>query len=522
MTLTAHKCKATRNANGTWNVFGVPTFITHNAYGIDYDRARLDLIVANTAKSDRIKGQPKIIVHHSGGYSGPNIGRMRNLRRVEDVLLGDYTNLRPAVFANWAKDGYPGRSVQLDPVTFDRIEAVALLGDEEPHFPLSPIEIELTDEEWSQLNADIEADKSFAHAYSRGDRKKTGKKTMPKLYLDRDGARKLAKFMLENPDADAVEIEHLFKRDGKGKLAQYMLEPEDAQDIVAIVEESNASIKETQAMIMTRLDEIEKKVMSSGNEGEEEGGTEEGVDDADFENDADDEDDTENDFSREGDDAEDEDGSEGSDEENKQREDDSDSDGDESDEEYEADNADDSEDEEDDMSKRTRAGKQAGKQPKGNKGRKPAGDLATFERLVKAEASNARHKGEKTFAEFKRRIVGVLDPAIEADVDAKAEELTNEVFKLQPQDRSRGLEMLLNAYQQAGVPTGHLPADGKKSERTRRGQKTIADRAREYHREHKRVMKANYAGLAEDDFVKHVEKTFDDDPDTEKFSFLRD
>lgn len=515
MTFSTIKCRVTRNQDGTWNVLNVPTFMSHTRGDMIYDRAWLQKIVENTSKSDRIKGRPRIIVHHSGDYTGPNVGRLANLRLVEDVILADYTNIRPAVFMNMHKDGYPARSVQLDPRTFDRIEAVALLGDEEAYFPFAPIEFDLTAEQEAQLLADVEADKAFAHAYSRSKSMPKGKKSGAKkpagtskkpMFIRRADAARIANFMLENPDADAVEIEKLFERDDKGALKQYMLEPEDAQDVIAIMDELVAPIKEGLAMVVTRLEAVEQLMDS-----------EESRDDAD-------------DFEREeGDGSEDSERDQEEGEEDSMREEDdeeADSERDEDDESEEDSERDDDEsgeedsereEDEEDMSKRNRPD---GKKPakKTSKQAAPQGDLADFRRLVEVEAENYKHRGAATFSEFKRKIQEALDPAIEPEPEAKADEWARRIFKLKPEDRQEALDLLLDGMQEGAVPTGKLPTTRRTREE---GGKSVEQRAREYHREYQRVMGRKYNGMTEDEFAKHVTKTVEENPDGNSFAFLR-
>jgi hypothetical protein len=528
--LTAIKCRHKRNADGTWSAFLVPIFVTHTRGDLVYDRAYLDMIVRNTNGSDRIKGRPKVIVHHGRDQQGPNVGRLANLKRVEDLLFADYVNLRPAVFLNWVKDSYPGRSVELDPVSFDRIEAAAFLGNEEPYFPLSPIAFDLTDDELAQLEADVKADTSFAHAYARPAKSKPGKtapassQETPRLFVRRDEVRRLANELLADSDAEEVEISKLFKRDAKGKLAQFMLEPEDAQDMIAVVEELTAPLKEGIAMLNARLEAMEQK--SDLEEAKDDGAGEEQVD----EEEAEDEGDEKPEFG-----ADEEDPKADSEREDK------DDEGDEADsarDEEEQDPDKDSErEDEDDKPKFSRGNKEkdmatnargTGKtQPKGKPAtpaKKPAGkaatsDLATFERLIKAEAKNARHQGEQTFEDYKRRLAEVLDPAVYEDVDAKATELTEELYKLSEADRPKGLEMALTIYRETGVPTGKLPAT-KKDEKSK-PEKGLEDRAREYHKEYRRVQGKNYQGMKEDDFVKHVNETVENDESGTRYAFLR-
>jgi hypothetical protein len=530
MQATAIKCRHSRNADGTWNAFMVPLFVTHTRGDIVYDRAYLDRIIRNTLASDRIKGRPKAIVHHGRDRSGPNVGRVINPRRVEDVLFGDYSKLRPAVFKNWAvMDAYPGRSIELDPVSFDRIEAVAFLGNEEPYFPLSPVEFELSEDEMRQLEADVKADTSFAHAYARPGKgkpkagKKPEAKADRKFYLRRDAARKVAAYLLDHPEIEAVEIEELFTRIGKGELKQYMLEPEDAQDMIAVVEELTAPLKEGIAMLNARLEAVEQQ--ADLEEAKDDGAGDEGQGD-------------EEDPEAEGDEFEKGEDAEGEEDSTRDEEDpDADSDRDDeaadekdSEREEEDDAKDDAADSDRDDEKEKGMFKRDGKDGKKSaKAAKPAkkapakaatSDLATFERLVKAEAKNARHQGEQTFADYQRRIAEVLDPAVEEDVDAKANELTEELYKLSEADRPKGLELVLNAYRDNGVPTGKLPAT-KKDAKDKPAQGLEA-RAREYHREWRRVQGKNYQGMKEDDFAKHVVETVENDESGTRYVFLRD
>jgi hypothetical protein len=50
---------------------------------------------------------------------------------------------------------------------------------------------------------------------------------------------------------------------------------------------------------------------------------------------------------------------------------------------------------------------------------------------------------------------------------------------------------------------------------------TLSRRARQYHRQYGRIVGRDYLGLAENDFVAHVIRTVNDEPEGEAFAFLR-
>lgn len=236
-----------RNADGTWNVHDVPIFMTHGRGGRTVGVDELDNIVAATNSSDRVNGAPKLVIDHPSFEGSPVIGRGKNLRRVDQVIIADFLNIRPRAFREIVKGAFPQWSVGLDFHTMQVIEHIAFLGSVESFFPFSAISCSLSEDEEAQLLSDIEADVSFT--FSRGKREQlvhysmfSGRKAMQKLFR-KDSKGKL------------IAVPKLFNADG----TQFMIEPDDAAQIVEIVQEQTAPIKEALAVLTSRLDALDGK-----------------------------------------------------------------------------------------------------------------------------------------------------------------------------------------------------------------------------------------------------------------------
>ncbi len=153
-----------RNEDGTYDMFHVPIFQVHTRFEEVFDEDRLDLIVENSSTRRRAVNAKVFCCHNSffgDGGTTQNVGLLRNLERQFGVVLADFVNVRAAAFRAIVKVAYVQRSVELDPTDMNAIEGIALLGKEQPFFPFRDIGVELTEEQETQLDADVEDDTSF-------------------------------------------------------------------------------------------------------------------------------------------------------------------------------------------------------------------------------------------------------------------------------------------------------------------------------------------------------------------------
>lgn len=462
-----------RNENGTWNIFQVPSFMTHTRYEEIFDEARLDLIVENSKKRRRAMNATIFIGHN--GFLGSDsktavVGDVRNQRRHGQVLFSDWLRVRPAVACEIDKGSYRQRSVELDPHDLNAIEGIALLGKEQPYFPFAEMSLDLTDEQRAQMQADAEADTTFHFArtsraqnlYQWSKPMKTKAKKLPKLFVKNDKGR-LVNFILPE----------LFTKDGKGKATKFEITPEDADSISAMVEEKMAPLVEQVGVLIAQKVEGPKA-------DEEEDGADDAGDEEDTELNADEGDEEEE--SDEEDDSEDED----------------------ADGELEQDAGDEDEGEEEEGEEE----EQPSKPPK----KKPAAVAATRSKIENAAETLARTlveknqlKGEKSRETLRKKISAYVDPLMHADADEVVEELVENAVKLDGKMREAFLRGIEKAYKHGGVPKGKLPSTA--------GTQRVGDveqRAKTYYktRADKGLMPFN--GMKREDFVKWAKENPED------------
>lgn len=156
---------AERNADGTWNIYDVPIFATHERFGFEFDRAWQEKAVATAQACARDGYIAPLHVHHHEPFASPQLGVVRAglylPKRVEDrqyawsdgpvaVTIADLLQVEDHVYREIAAGKLPYLSVEIRGEEFDKGKAafnsLALLPHEAPYFrfPLITIGAELT------------------------------------------------------------------------------------------------------------------------------------------------------------------------------------------------------------------------------------------------------------------------------------------------------------------------------------------------------------------------------------------
>lgn len=482
-----------RNDDGTWNIYSVPIFITHSRGEETFDRERLDRIVDNQHALPRAKKARVVISHDSpfGGKSGSVCGNLRNMRRRGDVIVADYLNLRPAVFREIFKGGLPQRSVELNPNDLNSIEAIALLGREQPYFPFADTAVRLTKTEEAQLDMDVEKDRSFQ--WSRDEAFSTAH-----LYQFKELTTMNPKVYRKDNEGNLILVKELYKEDG----STFEITPEDGEHIRAMMQEEMAPVKEGVALALSEIESLK-----AGNEsGMDEGYMKPGEDDPDEAK------------RKSGEDPKPGDKPDDEDESKREAGEEEDDDGD--DVTIEVDTDDEDDEDEEDKNKRARKGAtqnspekgesnnsndSSSDEGKGSPNKYSSADRSTIEDLAESMVKTHKLESKDERGEIRARLVEVIDPAQYGDVEKKINEYVNKAMQLKTEAREWFLDGIVRAYTDGGVPKGKL----KPTKKDEGPNKTdIRKKAFAYFDERADKGLMPYAGFGRDEFADHCESNY--------------
>jgi hypothetical protein len=139
---------ADQEADGTWNVRGVPLLAVHKRFGQDFDRPWLEAALERAQVLYARQYVGPLHVHHHSLFSG-NVYQagsfmptaikdlvFGDLEQAVPVIVGDLLKIPAGVYSALRRGDLPYLSVELDPdFTRPKINSVALLEHEAPYFP---------------------------------------------------------------------------------------------------------------------------------------------------------------------------------------------------------------------------------------------------------------------------------------------------------------------------------------------------------------------------------------------------